>query len=203
MKTFLTALCQKNRTDRRSVIRLTAGVARGAAHGEVAGIAGTHHVRVLDLLEHLDVVELDVEVLVDALEDAADLDVVLELDGDLVVDQGFEEAGVVGVRLGRCVWNGECMTRREGKGGAVTAQGRGGGGAAKVACRKSKSSRTQQRSKVVVKTLKSSVWPRRKSQPAKKLACHNRKRAHIPEEQHFERGAAARNQETRRSSAMQ
>ncbi len=49
--------------------------------------------RVLDLLEHLDVVELDVEVLVDALEDAADLDVVLELDGDLVVDQGFEEAG--------------------------------------------------------------------------------------------------------------
>ncbi len=58
--------------------------------------------RVLDLLEHLDVVEFDVEVLVDALEDAADLDVVLELDGDLVVDQGFEEAGV-GVRLGRRV----------------------------------------------------------------------------------------------------
>ena len=51
--------------------------------------------RVLELLEDLDVVELDVEVLVDALEDAADLDVVLELDGDLVVDEGFEEAVVV------------------------------------------------------------------------------------------------------------
>jgi len=53
-------------------------------------------VRVLDLLEHLDVVELDVEVLVDALEDAADLDVVLELDRDLVVDKGFEEAASSG-----------------------------------------------------------------------------------------------------------
>lgn len=50
--------------------------------------------RILELLEHLDVVELDVEVLVDALEDAADLDVVLELDRDLVVDEGLEEAVV-------------------------------------------------------------------------------------------------------------
>lgn len=50
--------------------------------------------RVLELLDDLDVVELDVEVLVDALEDAADLDVVLELDRDLVVDEGLEEAGL-------------------------------------------------------------------------------------------------------------
>lgn len=48
--------------------------------------------RVLDLLQYLDVVELDVEVLVDALEDAADLDVVLKLDGHLMVDEGLEEA---------------------------------------------------------------------------------------------------------------
>jgi hypothetical protein len=48
--------------------------------------------RVLDLLDDLDVVELDVEVLVDALEDATDLDVVFELDRDLVVDERFEEA---------------------------------------------------------------------------------------------------------------
>ena len=48
--------------------------------------------RVLELLDDLDVVELDIEVLVDALEDAADLDVVFELDRDLVVDEGFEEA---------------------------------------------------------------------------------------------------------------
>ena len=70
----------------------------------------THHMRVLDLLEHLDVVELDVEVLVDALEDAADLDVVFELDRDLVVDEGFEEAGVVlECRLLRCVWVCVCV----------------------------------------------------------------------------------------------
>lgn len=49
-------------------------------------------VRVLELLDDLDVVELDVEELVDALEHAADLNVVLELDRDLVVDEGFEEA---------------------------------------------------------------------------------------------------------------
>lgn len=46
---------------------------------------------VLDLLDDADVLELDVEVLVHALEGAADLDVVLELDCDLVVDQGLEE----------------------------------------------------------------------------------------------------------------
>jgi hypothetical protein len=53
---------------------------------------------VLDLLDDADVLELDVEVLVHALEGAADLDVVLELDCDLVVDQGLEETvrGVLG-----------------------------------------------------------------------------------------------------------
>lgn len=49
--------------------------------------------RVLDLVDDGDVVELDVEVLVDALERAADLDVVLELDGDRRVDERLEEAG--------------------------------------------------------------------------------------------------------------
>ena len=49
--------------------------------------------RVLQLLDDGDVIELDVEVLVDALEGAAKLDVVLELDGDLVVDERLEEAG--------------------------------------------------------------------------------------------------------------
>ena len=86
--------------------------------------------RVLELLEDLDVVELDVEVLVDALEDAADLDVVLELDGDLVVDQGFEEAGVGEVREACVEW--ESMTWRWGGRRAVAAQG---GVGARVACR--------------------------------------------------------------------
>ena len=36
-------------------------------------------------------VELDVEELVDGLQHAGDAEVVLELDGDLMVDEGFEE----------------------------------------------------------------------------------------------------------------
>ena len=47
---------------------------------------------VLELFDNLDIVKLDVEILVHALEDALELDVVLELDGDLVVDKGLEEA---------------------------------------------------------------------------------------------------------------
>lgn len=50
------------------------------------------HVRVLELLDDGDVVELDVEILVHALERAAKLDVVLELHRDLLVDERLEEA---------------------------------------------------------------------------------------------------------------
>jgi hypothetical protein len=56
------------------------------------------------VLLDLDVVQLDVQELVDALEGASDADLVLELDGDFVVDQGFEEAagrGGLVVELGR------------------------------------------------------------------------------------------------------
>lgn len=49
--------------------------------------------RVLDFLNDADVFQLDVEVLVYALERAADLNVVLELDCDFVVDQSLEETG--------------------------------------------------------------------------------------------------------------
>lgn len=52
----------------------------------------THQMGVLELIDNLDVVELDIEVLVDALEDALELNVVLEFDRDLVVDEGLEEA---------------------------------------------------------------------------------------------------------------
>ncbi len=52
--------------------------------------------RVLELLHDDDVVELDVEVLVDRLERAADLDVVLELDRHGRVDERLEEAAPVG-----------------------------------------------------------------------------------------------------------
>jgi hypothetical protein len=49
-------------------------------------------VRVLHLLDHRDVIQLDVEVLVHALQRAAHGDIILELDGDLVVHQSLEEA---------------------------------------------------------------------------------------------------------------
>lgn len=49
-------------------------------------------VGVPQLLVDRDVVELDVEVLVDRFQGARHLDVVLELDGDGLVDEGLEEA---------------------------------------------------------------------------------------------------------------
>lgn len=71
--------------------------------------------RILELVEDGNVVELDVEVLVDALEDAADLDVVLELDCDLLVDEGFEEAA--GWGMSGCVMHPGCGG--EGRGGML------------------------------------------------------------------------------------
>lgn len=47
--------------------------------------------RILELLDDLDVIELDVEVLVHTLENALELDVVFQLHGDLVVDESLEE----------------------------------------------------------------------------------------------------------------
>ena len=48
--------------------------------------------RVLQLFHHLDVVELNVEVLIHRLERPPDLNVVFELHRDLVVDERLEEA---------------------------------------------------------------------------------------------------------------
>ena len=50
--------------------------------------------RVLVEIEHVDVVQLDVQVLVDRFESAADSDVVFEFDGYGLVCEGFEEAGL-------------------------------------------------------------------------------------------------------------
>jgi predicted urease superfamily metal-dependent hydrolase len=52
---------------------------------------GTHEVRVLQLFDDGDVVELDVEVLVDALQRASNLDVVLQLHRHFVIDERLEE----------------------------------------------------------------------------------------------------------------
>lgn len=57
-----------------------------------AGAKVTHQVRIFELLDNLYILQLDVEILVDALEDAADLDIIFELDRDLLVDERLEEA---------------------------------------------------------------------------------------------------------------
>lgn len=47
--------------------------------------------RVLELLDYLDIIQLDVQELVDGFESAANLYVVLELDGHLVVHERLEK----------------------------------------------------------------------------------------------------------------
>jgi hypothetical protein len=46
------------------------------------------------LIHRLRVIQLDVQVLIHALERPADLHFVLEFDGDFVLDEGFEETGM-------------------------------------------------------------------------------------------------------------
>lgn len=56
------------------------------------GWGGAHQVRIFRLLHHRNVIELDVEVLVNALEDPFELDVVLKLHCDFLVDESLEKA---------------------------------------------------------------------------------------------------------------
>lgn len=46
---------------------------------------------VLVEVQHFDIVQLDVQVLVDRLEDSTDADVILKLDGDRLVGKGLEK----------------------------------------------------------------------------------------------------------------
>lgn len=73
--------------------------ARAKRVGRSKGGSEGYQMRISRLLDDADIVELDVQELVDGLEGAADGDVVFELDGDGVVDEGFEEAGFLGVSL--------------------------------------------------------------------------------------------------------
>ncbi len=52
----------------------------------------TYHVRVLELIYDRNVIKLDVQVLIHALEGAAQANVVLQLNGDLMVNQSLEKA---------------------------------------------------------------------------------------------------------------
>ena len=67
----------------------------------------TYEMWVLELVDDRDVIQLDVEVLVDALERPPDLDVVLQLHRHLVVDERLEEAmRFVSQRAGVIAWPG-------------------------------------------------------------------------------------------------
>ena len=52
----------------------------------------TYQMRPPQLIHRLCIIQLNVQVLIHALECAADLDFVLEFDGDFVLDERFEEA---------------------------------------------------------------------------------------------------------------
>lgn len=44
-----------------------------------------------DLIHRLSVIQLDIQILIDALQRPTDLDFILELHGDFVLDEGLEE----------------------------------------------------------------------------------------------------------------
>lgn len=48
--------------------------------------------RVLQLLHNTNIIQLNIQILIDTLQRAPNLDVVLELDCDFMVDEGLEEA---------------------------------------------------------------------------------------------------------------
>lgn len=54
--------------------------------------APTYQMRVFDVVQDTNVVQLDVQVLVHTLESSPDRDVILEFDGHLMIDQRLEEA---------------------------------------------------------------------------------------------------------------
>ena len=53
----------------------------------------THQMWVFDILQDSDVIQLDVQVLIHALQRAPYRDIILELDCDFMVDERLEEAG--------------------------------------------------------------------------------------------------------------
>ena len=53
---------------------------------------GAHQMGILELFDHLDVLKLDVQVLVNGLESSADLNFLFQLNRDLLLDKSLEEA---------------------------------------------------------------------------------------------------------------
>lgn len=48
--------------------------------------------RVLSQIQYFDIVKLDVEVLIDALQSSANTNIILQLDGDSAIRESFEKA---------------------------------------------------------------------------------------------------------------
>lgn len=55
------------------------------------GMGTPHHVRVFRLVNNFDVIELNIQELVDRYQNSSDSEIVLELDGHLLVNEGLEE----------------------------------------------------------------------------------------------------------------
>ena len=47
--------------------------------------------RILHLFHNTNIIQLDIQILVNTLQRPPDLDIVLQLDRDFVIDEGFEE----------------------------------------------------------------------------------------------------------------
>jgi hypothetical protein len=73
-----------------ALMRKTIGVSDEDGGAYVAPYS--YQMRILQFLDNLNVIQLDVQVLVHAFQDALELNVIFELHGDLVVDERLEEA---------------------------------------------------------------------------------------------------------------
>lgn len=58
----------------------------------------TYQMRPSDLIYRLSIVQLDVQILIDALQRPPNLDFILQLDGNFVFDQGLEETAYLSVQ---------------------------------------------------------------------------------------------------------
>lgn len=94
-------------TSSHSLLRHLSGTLSGP-YAEESRDARTYQMRPPQLIHRLCIVQLDVQVLVHALECSADLDFVLEFDGDFVLDERFEEAIALSVAVASLsTWTGD------------------------------------------------------------------------------------------------
>lgn len=72
----------------------------------------TYQMRPSDLIYRLSIVQLDVQILIDALQRPPNLDFILQLNGNFVFDQGLEETAYLSVQgIGKLIQAGEKLGR--------------------------------------------------------------------------------------------